>query len=80
MWTEQNNQLSRTFTFSDFKAAFAFMSRVAEEAEAMDHHPWWSNVYNEVTIRLSTHSEGNKVTEKDHLLARKIDAIWEEGC
>lgn len=75
MWQEQDNQLIRTFSFGDFSEAFAFMTRVALIAEKMDHHPWWSNVYNEVVIKLSTHDAGNKVTEKDHALAAEIDKL-----
>lgn len=75
MWQETDNQLVREFTFADFSEAFAFMTRVALIAEKMDHHPWWSNVYNQVTIRLSTHDAGNIVTAKDHRLAEAIDKI-----
>ena len=75
MWQEQDNQLTREFTFTNFSEAFAFMARVALAAEKMDHHPWWSNVYNQVTIKLSTHDAGNVVTEKDHKLAAQIDKL-----
>lgn len=75
MWQEQDNQLTRDFTFSDFSEAFAFMTQVALIAEKMDHHPWWSNVYNQVSIKLSTHDAGNVVTEKDRKLAAAIDQI-----
>lgn len=75
MWQEQNNQLTRDFQFADFSEAFAFMTRVAMVAEKMNHHPWWSNVYNQVTIRLSTHDAGNTVTQKDHELAAAIDKV-----
>ncbi|MCX6216365.1 4a-hydroxytetrahydrobiopterin dehydratase [Spirosoma sp.] len=75
MWREQDNQLMRDFQFTDFSEAFAFMTRVALIAEKMDHHPWWSNVYNQVTIKLSTHDAGNTVTEKDRILAGAIDAL-----
>ena len=51
------------------------MTRVALEAEKMDHHPDWSNVYNKVEISLSTHSAGDIVTEKDRKLAKKIDGL-----
>ena len=51
------------------------MTRVAIEAEKMNHHPEWSNVYNKVTIRLSTHDAGDIVTEKDHKLAEIIDSL-----
>ena len=75
MWTETDNQLTRDFTFANFSEAFAFMTRVALIAEKMDHHPWWSNVYNQLTIKLSTHDAGNLVTDKDHKLAKAIDQL-----
>lgn len=75
MWQEEDNKLKRSLTFKDFKQAMAFMNKVADVAEAMDHHPWWSNVYNKVTIELTTHDAGNTVTEKDRQLARRIDEI-----
>jgi 4a-hydroxytetrahydrobiopterin dehydratase len=75
MWTNENNQLVRTFVFADFIQAFAFMTRVAFVAEKMNHHPEWTNVYNRVTIRLSTHYAGNVVTDRDHQLAAAIDKI-----
>ena len=75
MWTETDNQLTRDFSFADFSEAFAFMTRVALVAEKMDHHPWWSNVYNQLTIRLSTHDAGNTVTDKDRTLAAAIDRL-----
>ncbi len=78
MWSNQNNQLEKIFQFKDFKSAFAFMTRVAFEAEKMNHHPEWTNVYNKVTIHLSTHDAGNIVTEKDTKLAAIIDAIFDE--
>lgn len=75
MWEEKNNTLYRKFEFKDFSQAFAFMTRVALAAEKMDHHPDWSNVYDTVEIRLSTHSAGDIVTEKDRKLAKTIDAL-----
>lgn len=75
MWKEENNQLTRTFEFKDFREAMAFMVRVAFIADSMDHHPEWSNVYNKVSIKLSTHDAGNKVTDKDRKLAKEIDNI-----
>lgn len=74
-WTETDNSLTQTFTFSDFNAAFGFMTRVALVAEKMDHHPEWTNVYNRVDIRLRTHAKGNIVTQKDRDLAAAIDLI-----
>ena len=75
MWKEQDNQLKKTFEFNDFQEAFAFMTRVAFLAEQHEHHPNWSNVYNTVEIALTTHDEGNVVTEKDRKLAEAIDKI-----
>ena len=75
MWTEENNQLCRKFTFRDFSEAFAFMTRVALLAEKADHHPFWTNVYNKVEIKLSTHDAGDIVTEKDRKLAAAIDKL-----
>lgn len=75
MWKEEDNKLVRTFEFTDFVQAFGFMSSVALIAEKMDHHPNWSNVYNRVTIELTTHDAGNVVTEKDRQLAQAIDQL-----
>ncbi|MFI5186960.1 MAG: 4a-hydroxytetrahydrobiopterin dehydratase [Chitinophagales bacterium] len=75
MWEEKNNSLYRKFQFKSFSEAFAFMTRVAIEAEKMDHHPLWTNVYSQVEIWLSTHSAGDIVTDKDKQLAKKIDAL-----
>lgn len=75
MWIEKNNTLTREFKFKDFVEAFGFMTQVAIIAEKMDHHPNWSNVYNTVTIHLTTHDEGNIITEKDKALAKAIDAL-----
>lgn len=75
MWTEEKNSLYRKFEFKNFSEAFAFMTRVALEAEKMDHHPLWTNVYNKVEVWLNTHDAGNVVTDKDRQLAKKIDAL-----
>jgi len=75
MWEEIEHSLYKKFQFRNFSEAFAFMTRVALEAEKMDHHPKWTNVYNQVEIWLSTHDAGDVVTEKDHKLAKKIDAL-----
>lgn len=66
--------ITRTFSFSGFGEAFAFMTRVALIAEKMDHHPEWSNVYNRVTVTLTTHSVGG-LSEKDIALAEAIDRL-----
>lgn len=75
MWVEKNNKLTQTFKFADFQEAFAFMTRVAFLAEKHNHHPNWSNVYNTVEIELTTHDQGNTVTDKDRKLAQAIDQI-----
>jgi 4a-hydroxytetrahydrobiopterin dehydratase len=74
-WKNENNRLRKSFTFKDFNAAFAFMTRVALTAEKMDHHPTWTNTYNKVDIELSTHDAGDIVTEKDKRLASAIDKL-----
>lgn len=73
MWEEKDNKLQKDFTFKNFNEAFGFMTQVALIAEKMDHHPDWSNSWNKVSISLTTHSEGSKVTEKDKKLAALID-------
>jgi 4a-hydroxytetrahydrobiopterin dehydratase len=79
MWKEENNQLKRSFQFTNFIEAFGFMTKVAMVAEKMNHHPNWSNVYNKVDITLCTHDEENTVTLKDKKLAKEIDAIFNGG-
>jgi 4a-hydroxytetrahydrobiopterin dehydratase len=74
-WIENENELTQTFAFKDFKEAWGFMSKVALVAEKMGHHPNWSNVYNKVTIKLSTHDTGDIVTDLDRKLAAEIDKL-----
>lgn len=66
--------ISRDFRFADFAAAFGFMANAALKAEAMNHHPEWSNVYNRVSVRLTSHDAGG-LTGLDIRLARAMDAI-----
>lgn len=75
MWQEKDNALCAELTFDNFVDAFRFMTEVAEVAESQQHHPEWSNVYNRVSIRLTTHDAGNQVTDKDRLLAAAIAAL-----
>ncbi len=74
-WTEIEGRdaIHRTFVFRDFNAAFGFMTRVALEAEKMDHHPEWANVWNRVEVVLTTHDAGG-VTERDVAMAQFMDA------
>ncbi len=71
---EGRDAIRKVFQFSDFNAAFGFMSRVAMKADQMDHHPEWFNVYNKVDVLLSTH-DADGVTTLDLDLARFMDAI-----
>jgi len=73
MWQEKNNALNTELRFKDFVTAFKFMTIVADLAEIHQHHPDWSNVYNRVSIKLTTHDAGNTVTEKDRSLASAIE-------
>ena len=75
MWTEKDNKLKADFQFDNFVEAFAFMTKVAIISEKMNHHPNWSNVYNKVSIELTTHDAGNVVTKRDHKLAKAIDKL-----
>ena len=74
-WSHTNDMLNRDFAFADFSAAFGFMTRVAMLAEQAKHHPNWSNVYNNVSISLSSHDAGNLVTDKDIELAGQINGL-----
>jgi 4a-hydroxytetrahydrobiopterin dehydratase len=74
-WAVVNGKLHREFKFKDFTDAFGFMTKVAIEANTMDHHPEWFNVYNKVVIDLVTHNIGNAISELDVTLAKKIDEL-----
>jgi len=76
-WSHTNDMLNRDFAFADFSAAFGFMTRVAMLAEQANHHPNWSNVYNNVSISLSSHDAGNLVTDKDIELAEQINRLMD---
>jgi len=77
-WIFEADKLKKDFSFPDFKEAMSFMVRVGFEAEALVHHPEWTNVYNSVSIQLSTHDAGDKVTEKDIKLAKSIEEIYQK--
>ncbi len=74
-WRVRDGKLHRTFQFTDFVAAFGFMTQVAILANTMNHHPDWSNRYNRVTIDLVTHDAGNTITAADFVLAEQINAL-----
>lgn len=73
-WAYNGSAIFKKFEFDDFKTAFAFMTRIAFECEAQNHHPDWENVYNQVTIQLNTH-DANGITTKDIKLAQKIEEL-----
>ncbi|MDB5687411.1 MAG: 4a-hydroxytetrahydrobiopterin dehydratase [Rhizorhabdus sp.] len=75
-YDDSRDAISRRFTFADFSAAFAFMTRVALLAEKADHHPEWSNVWNRVDILLTTH-EASGLSHRDIAMAEAIDALVE---
>jgi 4a-hydroxytetrahydrobiopterin dehydratase len=74
-WAFEQDALVRTFKFGSFREAMSFMVRVGFEAEEMNHHPDWTNVYNRVVIRLNTHDAGGKVTARDTELAGRVQKI-----
>jgi 4a-hydroxytetrahydrobiopterin dehydratase len=74
-WKEENNKLSKTFTFKTFGEAIAWMVKASFEIEKINHHPEWTNVYNKVHVSLTTHDSGNTITEKDKQLAEILDLL-----
>ena len=74
-WTFEHEALAKGFKFGSFREAMSFMVRAGFEAEAMDHHPVWTNVYNHVAVRLTTHDAGDRVTAKDVELAKRMQKI-----
>lgn len=73
-WSLQDGKLTREFHFANFVDAFGFMTRAALVAEKSDHHPEWSNVYNKVTVQLTTH-DCDGISEKDFALASTMDEL-----
>ena len=73
-WELLDGKLSRQFVFEDFAAAFGFMTQVAQIAEEMNHHPEWSNIYNQVSVQLTTH-EADGLTSRDFALAVAINGV-----
>lgn len=76
-WEYRDNSITTTFEFKDFREAFTVMTRIAFECEAQGHHPDWTNVYNQLEIRLNTHDAGG-VTKKDFELAGTIESLISE--
>ena len=73
-WELKNGKLEKSFRFSNFVEAFGFMTKIALEAEKINHHPEWLNVYDSVSIKLTTHDAGG-ITDFDIKLANIIDAV-----
>ena len=73
-WSVVNEKLHKEFQFNDFNQAFGFMTRAAMEIEKMNHHPEWFNVYNKITIELTTHDAGG-ITENDVNLAKILNSL-----
>lgn len=78
-WEEKANKLDRTFLFKDFKSAMEFVNKVADLAEAENHHPDIFIGYNKVALMLCTHDAGHKITEKDRKMADLISGIYKQG-
>ena len=75
-WINENNALHKTYTFADFETAMHFMQLAAKSISIHNHHPEWTNVYNKVSVKLTTHDAGNTITEKDEMLAVALDEIF----
>lgn len=74
-WRRERDALEKTFQFGSFREALSFMVRVAFEAESLNHHPEWTNVYGRVAVRLCTHDAGHRVTARDVELAGRMQRI-----
>ena len=73
-WSVKNDKLHKEFQFNNFNQAFGFMTRAAMEIEKMNHHPEWFNVYNKITVDLTTHDAGG-ITNNDVNLARILNSL-----
>lgn len=72
-WQHADDALHRTYHFASFREAIGFMVDAMEEIDRLNHHPEWTNVYDRVTVRLTTHDAGNRVTAQDIALAKQLD-------
>ena len=77
-WAEDGDAITKTFEFADFAAAIAFMNRAAGPIDEMNHHPEWTNVYNRVDVRLTSHDTG-AVTDRDLRLAGVLDELAQQS-
>ena len=74
-WHHIEDSLQKTFVFNDFNTALEVIMKIGFEAEYLNHHPEWTNIYNKLSIKLTTHDAGNTVTQKDIELANRINLI-----
>ncbi|MCL4263499.1 MAG: 4a-hydroxytetrahydrobiopterin dehydratase [Anaerolineae bacterium] len=74
-WQVQDGKLHKEYRFATFSQALGWMMSAGVEADKMDHHPEWTNVYNRVTVNLVTHSLGNQISTLDIELAKKMEAL-----
>lgn len=78
-WEYSDDSLAKTFQFGSFREAMSYMMRASYEADELNHHPEWMNVYNCLSVRLSTHDADGKVTAKDVELAKRFEKLnWVE--
>ena len=75
-WKETNNALTKTFEFKSFEDAIHFMDTCVSDINTLNHHPEWHNIYNKVFVKLTTHDEGNIITQKDRKLAEILDSRY----
>jgi len=75
LWSGDLSGIVRTVRFTNFPGAIAFMAAAAPEIDRLGHHPEWTNIYNRVIIRLTTHDAGNQVTDLDVTLAKMLDVV-----
>jgi 4a-hydroxytetrahydrobiopterin dehydratase len=76
-WTNNEISLEKTYRFDTFESAMDFMQQAALIISETDHHPTWTNTYNQIHVSLSTHDAGNKVTDKDWTLAHALDTLYQ---
>lgn len=75
-WKTTSQSLEKTFEFSTFEEAMQFIQNAAPFISEADHHPTWSNTYNRVHVKLTTHDAGNQVTDKDREIAKTLDKVY----
>lgn len=76
-WIKEENCLLKTFEFKNFETAIQFMQEASIEISLLNHHPEWTNIYNKVQVKLTTHDASNTVTQKDFDLAEILDRVFD---